>query len=127
MHYFWLMFCKTLDPDYLLDLAKFHSAPGLALQAASKTTKVKLELLTNIDMEYITLLIICGIRDRICRYAKKYIKANNKYIKNYDKNKESSYLKYWDVNNLYGSSMSQKFPIIEFEWVKDISQLMKIS
>ena len=73
MHYFWLMFCKTLDPDYLLDLAKFHSAPGLALQAASKTTKVKLELLTNIDMEYITLLIICGIRGRICHYAKKPI------------------------------------------------------
>ena len=78
-------------------------------------------------MEYITLLIIWGIRGWICHHAQKYIKANNKYIKNYDKNKESTYLKYWDLNNLYGSSMSQKLPIIEFEWVKDISQWMKIS
>ena len=40
-----------------------------------------------------------------------YVKANNKYIKNYDKHKESSYLKYWDVNHLCGSAMSQKLRV----------------
>ena len=51
-----------------------------------------------------------------------YVKANDKYMKNYDKNKESSYIKYWDVNNLYGWVMSQKLPINNFEWIKDTSQ-----
>ena len=46
-------------------------------------------------------------------------KANNKYIKYYDRNKESSYLKYCDVNNLYGRSMLQKLPVNKFEWTED--------
>ena len=41
-------------------------------------------------------------------------------MKNCDKNKESLYLKYWDVNNLYGWTMLQKLPINEFEWIKNI-------
>ena len=49
-------------------------------------------------------------------------KANNKYIKSYDKNKESSYLQYWDVINFCGSAMFQKPPANNFEWIKDTSQ-----
>ena len=45
-------------------------------------------------------------------------KANYKYIKYYDKNKESSYLKYCDVNNLYGYVISQKLPVNKFEWIE---------
>ena len=43
-------------------------------------------------------------------------------MKEYDENKESSYLKYWDANNLYGWAMSQKLPVNNFEWIKDTSQ-----
>ena len=43
-------------------------------------------------------------------------------MKDYDKNKEPSYLKYWDVNNLYGQAKSQKLPVNNFEWIEDISQ-----
>ena len=43
-------------------------------------------------------------------------------MKDYNKNKESSYYQYWDVNNLYGWAMSQKLPVNNFEWIKDISQ-----
>ena len=43
-------------------------------------------------------------------------------MKNYDKNKESSYLGYWDVNNLYGWTMSQKLPVNNFERIEDTSQ-----
>ena len=42
-------------------------------------------------------------------------------MKDYDKNKESSCLKYWDVNNLYGWRMSQKLPANKFEWIDDSS------
>ena len=49
-------------------------------------------------------------------------KMNNKYLKDYDMNKESSYIKYWHVNNLYGWAMSQKLPVNNFKWIEDTSQ-----
>ena len=82
----------------LLDPAKFLSAPGLAWLEALKKAKVKLDLLTDIDM---LLMIEKGIRQGICHSIYRYAKANNKYMKDYD-NKESLYIQYWDVNNLYG-------------------------
>ena len=62
------------------------------------------------------------MREGIFHAIHRYAKANNKYMKDYDKNKESSYLQYWDVNNLYGWAMSQKLPVNNFEWIKDTSQ-----
>ena len=49
----------------------------------------------------------------------RYAKANNKYIKDYNKNKELSYLQYRDVNNLYGWAMWQKFPVNSVEYIED--------
>ena len=48
----------------------------------------------------VLLIVEKGIRDGVCCSINKYIKANNKYMKYYNKNKESSYLKFWDVNTL---------------------------
>ena len=68
------------------------------------------------------LMVEKGIRGGICDSIYWYAKANNKYMKDYDKNKKSPYLQYCDVNNLYGWAMSQKFPINNFVCIEDTSQ-----
>ena len=108
---------------YELDPAHFLSAPGLAWQACLKKTKVKLELLTDIDM---LLMVEKGTRGGICQAIHRYAKANNKYMKNYDKDIISSYLMYLDANNLYGWAMSQKLPVNGFKWVKNLSKFNEI-
>ena len=84
---------------YKLDPAHFLSDPRLAWQACLKKTGVKLELLTDNDM---LMMVENGISGGMCNAVYRYAKANNKYMKNYDKNMESSYLQYLDANNLYG-------------------------
>ena len=87
------MYLRTLEmvclKIYEHDPSKFLLAPGLAWQAALKKTKLKLVLLTYIDM---LLTVEKGIRGGICHSIYRYAKANNKHMKNYDKNKKSSYL-----------------------------------
>ena len=65
------------------------------------------------------LLVEKGIRGGICHAMHRYAKANNKYMKNYDKNKELSYIHYLDANNLYGWAISQKLSVDGFKWKKD--------
>ena len=96
------MFLKILGTcilKYKLDPAHFLSAPGLGWQARLQKTEVKLELLTDVDM---LLMVEEGIRGGICHAIYRYAKANNKYMKNYNKYKEESFLQYLDDNNLYG-------------------------
>ena len=102
-----------LDPWY------FYSAPGLAWHACLKNTGVKLKLLTDID---VLLMIENSIRGGMCQAIHRYAKANNKYMKNYDKNQESSYLEYLDANNLYGWAMCKKLLINGFKWVTKLDK-----
>ena len=114
-------FRKACVKTYELDPAHFISLPGLAWQACLKKTGVELELLTD----YMLLMIEEGIRGGICHAVHRYAKANNEYMKNYDKSKESSYIQYLDANNLYGAAMSEKLLINGFKWVNDISRIDK--
>ena len=106
---------------YELDPAHFLSVPGLTWKACLKKTNVKLELLTDNDMLH---MFEKGIRGGMCQATYRYAKANNKYMNNYDKNKESSYLEYLDANNLYGWAMCKKLPVGNFKWLdnEDISK-----
>ena len=88
------------------------SLPGLAWQACLTKTNVELELITDYDM---LLMIEDGIREGICHAIQRYAKANNKYMRDYDKNKESSYIQYLDANNLYGMTMTEKLPVKGFK------------
>ena len=98
---------------YKLDPAHYFSSPGLAWDAMLKMTNVKLDLISDIDMEN---MIQMGMRGGISTIIHRHEKANNKYMKDYEKDKESSYLMYLDANNLYGWAMCQKLPIGNFKW-----------
>ena len=104
---------------YKLDPAYFLSLSGLAWQACLKRTGVKLELISDID---VLLMIEEGIKGGIC-HSVLNTKANNKYMKDYDENKDDSFLLYTDYNNLYGKAMSEKLPVDVFEWIEDITKV----
>ena len=101
-------FTNTCLKVYELDPAHFLSLPGLAWQACLKKTNIKLELLTDYGM---LLMVEEVIRGGICHSIHKHAKDNNKYMGNYDENKESSCIQYLDANNLYGWAMFQKLPV----------------
>ena len=71
----------------------------ISMMSRLKKTKVKLDVLTVLDM---LLMVEKGIRGGMCHAINRYVKANIKYMKDYNKNNELSYLKSWDVDNLYG-------------------------
>ena len=58
------------------------------------------------------LMVEKGIKGGICHSIHRYAKANNEYMKDHNKNIESSYIQYLDANNLYGWAISQKLPKI---------------
>ena len=76
---------------YEFDPAKFLSATELGWQVALKKTKVKLGILTDIDK---LVMVEKVIRGGICHSIYQHGKANHKYMKDYDRNKESLYLQY---------------------------------
>ena len=100
-------FISTCLKYYELDLCHYFSAPGLSWDAMLKMTDVKLEKISDID-KY--LFIEKGLRGGISYIAKRYAKANNKYMSDYDSNKPSTFITYLDKNNLYGWSMSEHLP-----------------
>ena len=100
---------------YKIDPAHLLSAPGLAWQACLKKTEVKLELLTDNNM---LIMVEKGIRGGMCQAVHRYAKANNKYMKNYNKDLKSLFLMYLDANNLYGWAMSQNLPVNDFKWIE---------
>ena len=109
---------------YELDPARFLAVSSLAWQAALKKIRVELDLLTAFNM---LLMVEKGIRIAICHSIYRYAKGNNKYMKDYNKHKESSYLQYWDLNNLYHWQCRKSFQQIILSGLKIPLNLMNIS
>ena len=105
--------CKKV---YGLDALHYYTAPGLAWDTMLKFTKIKLDLISDPDMNF---MVESGIRGGISTIMKRYAKANNKHAKGYDKDKTSVYIPYLDVNNLYGWAMSKPLPVKDFEWMDE--------
>ena len=109
-------FIDTCLKFYKLDPCYYFSSPGSSWDAMLKMTGVKLEKTSDIDMY---LFIEKGLRGGISYIAKRYAKANNKYLKDYDPTKQSKFISYLDMNNLYGWSMSDYLPYGGFKWLKN--------
>ena len=82
-------------------------------------TDVKLEKIPDVD-KY--LFIEKGSSGGISYISKRYAKANNKYMNDYDSNKPSTFITYLDKNSLYGLSMSEYLPYGEFEWLENVDE-----
>ena len=88
--------------------------------------------MTGVKLEKIWdkyLFIEKGLRGGISYIAKRYAKANNKYMNNYDPKKQSTFISYLDMNNLYGWAMSEYLPYEGFKWLKNVDEfdVMSIS
>jgi len=107
-------FRETCLHHYQLDPCHYMTSPRLAWDAMLKMTKIELELISDINQQ---LFIEKGLRGGISYIAHRFAKSNNKYISDYNPEKEDSYLMYLDANNLYGWAMCQHLPIRHFKWL----------
>ena len=119
-------FIATCLKFYGLDPYHCFSSPRLSWEAMLKMTGIKLEEISAIH-KY--LFIEKGLRGGISYIAKKYAKANNKYINDYDPKKPSIFISYLDINNLYGWAISKYRPYEGFKCLKNVDKfdVMSIS
>ena len=112
-------FRKVCMNYYKLDPANYLSAPSLAWDAMLLLTNIELELITDLKM---LNLVENMKRGGLCFVgSKRYVKANNKYMQEYNPNETSNYVMYWDANNLYGWAMSQNLPYKDLKFETDVS------
>ena len=113
------MFINTCLKYYGLDPCHYFSSPGLRWDPMLKITDIQLGKISDIN-KY--LFIEKGLRERISYIAKRYAKANNKYINDYGPKKSSTFISYLDMNHLYGSTMSEYLPWGRFKWLKNVDK-----
>ena len=106
-------FRKLCLEQYGLDQAHYFTSPGLSWDALLKKTGVKLDLFTDLEMH---LFVERRIRGGILMVSKRYAKANNPLVPDYDESKPNSYIIYLNANNLYGWVISKPLPKSGFKW-----------
>ncbi|XP_046841791.1 uncharacterized protein LOC124435903 [Xenia sp. Carnegie-2017] len=117
-------FGKLCLERYKLDPAHYYTSPDRSGDALLKRTGVELELLTDIDMH---LFIEKGLRGGISMASRRFAKANNPKVPDYDPEKPQSWIQYNDANNLYSWAMPQPLPTGTFERVaqEDVKVALK--
>jgi len=122
---------------YDLDATYYYTAPGLSWDSFLKHTnevylnkfnkKFEIELITDADMY---LFFESSIRGGLSQISKRYAKANNKYMSDYNESIQESYILYLDANNLYGAGMISYLPQSDFQWNNEIwtdDKVLKLS
>ena len=112
-------FIGTCLKFYGIDSCHYFSSPGLSCDAMLEMTVLKLEKISDIG-KY--LFIEKGLRGGISYIAKRYAKANNKYMNDCDPKKQSTFISYLDMNNLYGWALSEYLPYERFKLLKNIDE-----
>lgn len=109
---------------YKLEATAFVSSPSLSFFSALLHSKIELQLLCDIDMLH---FFKNNIRGGVSTCVKRKAVANNPFLPNYDRKKETSYIIYLDATNLYGYAMSQYLPMSNFSWLsaEEITVLTK--
>lgn len=107
-------FRRTSITTYKLDPCHYVGTPSFGWDAMLLKTKIQLELIDDCDMYQ---FFERGIRGGQSVIFKKYAKANNKYLSDYNPEEPSTYISYLDANNLYGVAMSCKLPDSDFKWI----------
>ena len=113
-------FIDTCLKYYRLDPCHYFSSPGLSWDSMLKMTDTELEKISDID-KY--LFVGKGLTGGISYTAKRYAKANSKYMNDSDPKKQSTFVSYLDMNNLYASAMSKYLPYEGFKWLKIVDEL----
>ncbi|XP_041361771.1 uncharacterized protein LOC121377749 [Gigantopelta aegis] len=116
-----LLLCDVMESfrdmcikSYELDPLHYKSLPGFALDAALKMTDVELDLFTEPDMYG---FIEKGLRGGVSMISHRYSKANNKYMSDFDSQKDTCYLMYFDVNSLYATTMLEPLALCDYEFI----------
>ena len=117
-------FIGTCFKYHGLDPCHYFSSAGLSWDAILKMTGVKLKKTSDIG-KY--LLIEKGLREGTSYIVTRYTKANNKYMNDYDPKKQSTFISYLEMKNLYGLAMSEYLPYEEFKWLKNVLDVMSIN
>ncbi|XP_024887727.1 uncharacterized protein LOC112464775 [Temnothorax curvispinosus] len=107
-------FRDACSASYGLDPAHYYTLPGYTWDAMLRYTVVRFELLTDIDM---VLFVERGIRGGLSQCSLRYARANNRHVPTHDSSQPTTYLMYYDVNNLYGWAMSESLPYANFQWL----------
>ncbi|XP_031633745.1 uncharacterized protein LOC116347323 [Contarinia nasturtii] len=102
---------------YELDPAHYYTLPGYSWDCMLRYTGVEIELLNDIDK---IMFIERSLRGGISQCSNRHCEANNKYMgDDFNPSIPSNYLIYFDVNNLYGWTMTQSLPISDYKWYNE--------